>query len=63
MRRAGITTGTLLTLAGTVWLLQGLGVSFVPRSFMTRADEWVVIGAVTAVAGVVLARWSWNRPL
>lgn len=55
MRRAKIVGAVLLTFAGVVWMLQGFGASYVPTSFMTSAPEWIAIGLVTAIAGVLLA--------
>lgn len=43
-----------LLLAGLVWLAQGLNLPFAPGSFMTADPLWAVIGAVTALAGLVL---------
>ena len=51
----------LLALAGLVWILQGLDVSFAPKSFMTNDRTWAVIGAVTLAAGVALAWFAWRR--
>jgi hypothetical protein len=45
--------GTLLFVAGVVWLLQGLG--YVGGSAMTGVTLWAVVGPVVAVAGLVLA--------
>ena len=42
---------TLLILAGVMWFLQGIGI--VPGSTMTGDLKWAVIGAVSAVVGVV----------
>ncbi len=61
MRIAGIVVGIILALVGTVWLLQGLNSQFVPQSFMTGSQTWIVIGGATFVGGAVLARWSWGR--
>ena len=61
MRVAGIVAGLLVTVAGIVWLLQGLEVAFVPQSFMTDNRQWVVIGGLTATGGLALATWSWRR--
>ncbi|MBI2777692.1 MAG: hypothetical protein HYX57_10590 [Chloroflexi bacterium] len=45
-----------VALAGGVWMLQGLGI-LTGRSFMVGDPLWVVIGALTVVAGgAVLAR-------
>lgn len=43
-----------LILAGTVWILQGLGILTAARSFMVGDPAWVAIGAVTVVAGVLV---------
>ena len=61
MRVAGIIVGLLVAAAGVVWLLQGLGVAFVPESFMTSSGRWVVIGGLAAIGGLALAAWSWRR--
>ena len=47
--------GVLLALAGAVWLAQGLNLPFAPGSFMTASPVWVVIGAVTMLAGTLIA--------
>jgi hypothetical protein len=47
--------GILLALAGAVWLAQGLNLPFAPGSFMTASPVWVVIGAATMLAGIVIA--------
>jgi hypothetical protein len=54
MRTIKIVGGLILVLMGIVWVLQGLGASYVPNSFMTTAPEWILIGMVTATAGVYL---------
>ncbi len=46
--------GLLLLLAGGVWMAQGLNLPFAPGSFMTADPLWVVIGAITAAAGIGL---------
>jgi hypothetical protein len=61
MRVAGIVGGTILALMGIVWMLQGVNSQFVPQSFMTGSPIWIVIGAVTFVGGLGVARWSWSR--
>ena len=50
--------GVLLIGAGLVWIAQGLGLEWAPRSFMTADRTWVFIGAVVAVAGAVVIGWS-----
>jgi hypothetical protein len=54
MRIAKIVGGLILVLAGIVWMLQGLGASYVPTSFMTRAPEWILFGLLTAIGGTVI---------
>ena len=52
MRMPMMIAGVLLVLMGGVWILQGINV--LPGSFMTGQTKWAVIGAVTALVGVVL---------
>ncbi len=47
-----------MLLAGLIWLAQGLNLPLAPRSFMTADRIWAFIGAVVAVAGVVVIAWS-----
>ena len=58
MRSAWFVLGGLMVLGGLVWIAQGLNLPFAPRSFMTADRLWVLIGAVTAVAGVVVVGWA-----
>jgi len=53
--------GLLVAAAGAVWTLQGLNVSFAPRSFMTGDGLWISLGVLTLVAGLVLAAWGWRH--
>ncbi len=52
--------GIILTLAGIVWILQGLDVSFAPQSGMTGDVTWVLLGAVAVLIGLWLI-WSGRR--
>jgi hypothetical protein len=61
VRIFGIVAGTLIALSGLVWMLQGMGSTLAPQSFMTNAKEWIVIGGLTVVGGVALAIWSVRR--
>jgi hypothetical protein len=61
MRILGLVIGVLLVLAGLVWIAQGLDLPFAPRSFMTADRAWVLYGAITAVAGVLLLGWARSR--
>jgi uncharacterized membrane protein len=62
MRTLLVVLGAGLVLAGLVWVAQGLNLPFAPRSFMTSDRTWILIGAVTVVAGVVLIGWGRRRP-
>jgi hypothetical protein len=61
MRTVQLIIGILLILAGGVWIAQGLNLPFAPRSFMTSDRSWILIGAVTVVAGAVLLGWARSR--
>jgi hypothetical protein len=54
--------GGLLVLSGLVWIAQGLNLAFAPRSFMTADRTWLIIGALTALAGGVMIGWARRRP-
>ena len=58
MRNGWIVLGGAMVLGGLVWIAQGLNLPFAPRSFMTAERLWVLIGAVTALAGVVVVGWA-----
>ena len=47
-----IALGVLLTVAGVVWALQGLG--YVGGSSMTGSSFWAIVGPLVAAAGVAL---------
>ena len=49
----------ILVLVGLVWIFQGLGL--LGGSFMTGEREWLYIGVVVAIAGLVLFAWSLRR--
>jgi hypothetical protein len=61
MRTILLAIGILLIVAGGVWIAQGLNLPFAPRSFMTSDRTWILIGAVTVVAGGVLLGWARSR--
>jgi hypothetical protein len=52
MRMIAVIFGVLITLAGAVWALQGIGA--IPGSFMSNNPSWIWIGAATAVFGIAL---------
>ena len=51
MKIVMMVAGVLLFFIGCVWILQGINV--LPGSFMTGQTKWAVIGAITAIVGVV----------
>jgi hypothetical protein len=61
VKRTGTIVGSLLAVAGAIWMLQGLRVAFAPESFMTGQTPWIVYGAAAVAAGFALVRWSRNR--
>ena len=58
MRSAWFVLGGVMVLGGLVWIAQGLNLPFAPKSFMTADRLWVLVGAVTALAGVVVVGWA-----
>ena len=54
MRRGLMIIGIFVILSGLVWIAQGLDLPFAPGSFMTADRSWVVIGSITALAGLVI---------
>ena len=56
MTRTATIVGLILLLLGVLWLFQGIGA--VGGSFMTGQTEWIVIGALTALAGAALMMWA-----
>ena len=62
MRTAVMLVGAAMVLGGIVWLAQGLNLPLAPRSFMTADRSWAFIGAVVAVAGVVVIGWARRAP-
>jgi hypothetical protein len=62
MRTTVSVIGILLLLGGLVWVAQGLNLPFAPRSFMTADRTWILIGAITAAAGMLLFGWARRQP-
>ncbi|MGI8643159.1 MAG: hypothetical protein ACR2LS_03475 [Thermomicrobiales bacterium] len=61
MRPTGqLIAGILLTVLGLIWILQGLD-RFPGESGMNGQREWVVIGIIVAIAGVVII-YAGRRP-
>jgi hypothetical protein len=51
--------GSLITVAGVVFALQGVGV--IGGSFMSGTTIWAVAGPVIALAGLALITLAWRR--
>jgi hypothetical protein len=52
--------GILLTVAGVVWALQGLG--YVGGSSMSGESFWAIVGPVVAALGVALLYVTFRGP-
>ena len=48
--------GVLLLLIGAVWALQGLNV--LGGSFMSGQTQWLTIGVVCAIVGLIVLGWA-----
>ena len=59
MRIALTIVGSLLTLMGVTWFLQGINV--LPGSFMSGQMKWAVNGGIAAVVGVGLLVFANRR--
>ena len=59
MRIALDAIGVLLLLAGGVWFLQGI--NLLRGNAMSGQSQWVVIGAVVAIAGIGLLVFANRR--
>ena len=46
--------GIVVFLIGLTWFLQGIGVH-IGKSFMIGDSTWIIIGAIVALVGLVLA--------
>jgi hypothetical protein len=55
-----IALGVLLTAAGVVWTLQGLG--YISGSSMTGSTFWAVVGPIVAALGVSLLYVTFRGP-
>ena len=59
MRIAGTIIGIILILLGGVWILQGSNV--LAGSVMSGQSQWLYIGIVVLIVGLVALVWSWRR--
>ena len=60
MRWSALALAVLCLLVGGVWIGQGSGL--IKGSFMTGQLLWLVVGAVVAIAGIVVAYVGLRRP-
>ena len=60
MRILLVGAGSLITLAGVIFTLQGVGV--IGGSFMSGTTTWAVFGPLIAVAGLALVVLGLRRP-
>jgi hypothetical protein len=59
MRIAGIVIGIVLALLGLVWILQGSNV--IGGSVMSGQSQWLYIGIVVLIAGLIVAALALRR--
>ena len=62
MRTTVSVIGILLVLGGLVWVAPGLNLPFAPWSFMTADRTWILLGEITAAAGMLLFGWARRNP-
>jgi hypothetical protein len=60
MRAISSLIGLMMVLMGGVWILQGLNIAFL-ESFMANDRQWVLWGAILALAGGAQVWWSNTR--
>jgi peptidoglycan/LPS O-acetylase OafA/YrhL len=53
--------GLLMIFIGSIWILQGMNVSWAPQSFMTSDIQWTYRGVGLAFIGLVLLLWAARR--
>ena len=59
MKNAARIVGTVLTLGGLIWILQGVNV--LPGSFMSGDLRWAWRGAGSLIVGIVLIVISFRK--
>lgn len=53
--------GLLMIFIGSIWILQGMNVSWAPQSFMTSDIQWTYRGVGLVFIGLVLLLWAARR--
>lgn len=59
MRIAGTIVGIILILVGGLWILQGSNV--IGGSVMSGQSQWLYVGIVLLIVGVVALWWTYRR--
>jgi hypothetical protein len=59
MRIAGTIIGIVLVLLGGLWILQGSNV--LAGSVMSGQSQWLYIGIVVLIVGLVALWWTYRR--
>ncbi|MGN6158079.1 MAG: hypothetical protein ACTHNL_08280 [Devosia sp.] len=59
MRIAGTIIGIILILLGGVWILQGSNV--LAGSVMSGQSQWLYIGIVVLIVGLLALWWTYRR--
>jgi len=59
MRIAGTIVGIILVLLGGLWILQGSNV--IGGSVMSGQSQWLYIGIVVLIVGVIALWWTYRR--
>ena len=59
MRIAGTIVGIILVLLGGLWILQGSNI--VGGSVMSGQTQWLWIGIVVVIVGLVALWWTYRR--
>ena len=59
MRIAGTIVGIILVLLGGLWVLQGSNI--IPNTAMSAQSQWLYIGIVAVIVGLVALWWTWRR--
>lgn len=60
MKILGTIVGVVLLLVGAVWTLQGANV--LAGSVMSGQSQWLYIGVVLIIVGLVVLYWTNRRP-
>jgi hypothetical protein len=59
MRIAGTIVGIILILVGGLWILQGSNV--IGGSVMSGQSQWLYVGIVLLIVGVIALWWTYRR--